>query len=70
MVIIKSGSLWAYKDKVYQVDSLVSMKHPDTGAWLVAVRYQPYHESDKEGLSEYVREIEDFGRKFKRQETL
>lgn len=46
---ITSGSLWTYKEKVYQVSSLM-MKNmsqdPELGAWRPTVRYTCYPQTD------------------------
>ncbi len=55
-------TFYEYKGRQYRVISLVQLKNPEDGEWVPAVQYQSYNDGNGQF---YVRELEDFIRKFK-----
>jgi hypothetical protein len=53
------SQVYEYKGNRYMILGTLKVKHPDTGEWFNAIRYE-----DRNGQN-YVRETDDFNNKFK-----
>lgn len=61
--MIEEGSVWDYKGKRYTVIMTeLKVKDPDSGVWHDGIMYEP---QDLSTVATYVRQLDDFKRKFK-----
>lgn len=60
------GSFFEYKKNEYEVLGTTRMKCISSGAWHVAVIYQPRRTDRLLEIGDFVREIADFVNKFQR----